>query len=162
MERLLARDTEGLVYAIERSCQCKAEIVAADERETGKRALLNLGHTFGHAIETGMGYGYWLHGEGVAAGMAMAADLSARHGWLANADLMRIRQLLVKAGLPVDPPPEIGRERFLDLMAVDKKALDSGLRLILLHGIGDAVISGDYDPRLLDATLAGDIPLTGS
>jgi 3-dehydroquinate synthase len=162
IERLLARDTEALVYAIERSCRCKADIVAADERESGKRALLNLGHTFGHAIETGMGYGAWLHGEGVATGMAMAADLSARQGWLPAADVERIRQLLVRAGLPVDPPPELGAKRFLELMAVDKKALDTGLRLILLHAIGEAVISGDYDRRLLDNTLAGDMPLTGS
>ena len=162
IDRLRARDTEALVYAIERSCQCKAEIVAADERESGKRALLNLGHTFGHAIETGMGYGAWLHGEGVAAGMAMAADLSTRHGWLSASDLARIRQLLVRAGLPVTPPPDIGPERFLELMAVDKKALDSGLRLILLQSIGKATICNDYDRRLLDNTLTGSMPLTGS
>ena len=162
IERLLARETEALVYAIERSCQCKAEIVAADETESGKRALLNLGHTFGHAIETGMGYGAWLHGEGVAAGMAMAADLSARHGWLSVEDVARIRRLLTRAGLPMDPPAELGRERFLELMAVDKKALDSGVRLILLQAIGDATICADYDRRLLDQTLSGGLPLTGS
>lgn len=162
IDALLARDTGALVYAIERSCQCKAQIVAADERESGKRALLNLGHTFGHAIETGMGYGNWLHGEGVATGMLMAADLSARHGWLRTEDLARIRQLLIRAGLPVDPPSELDRERFLELMAVDKKALDSGLRLILLRAIGAAFICSDYRHELLCSTLAGDILLTGS
>jgi len=162
MARLLARDTEALVYAIERSCRCKAEIVAADERESGKRALLNLGHTFGHAIETGMGYGKWLHGEAVAAGMAMAADLSARHGWLDAADVARIRTLLTKARLPVDPPEEISRERFLELMAVDKKAFDGGLRLILLDAIGAAKITADYNVDLLAQTLDRSLPLTGS
>ncbi len=162
IDKLLARDTEALIYAIERSCQCKAEIVAADERESGRRALLNLGHTFGHAIETGMGYGNWLHGEGVAAGMAMAADLSARHGWLANADVERIRRLLSRARLPIAPPSELSRQQFLDLMAVDKKAVDGGLRLVLLNAIGQAKVSDDYDPRLLNQTLDGNLPLTGS
>ena len=162
IDKLLARDSEALIYAIERSCQCKAEIVAADERESGRRALLNLGHTFGHAIETGMGYGNWLHGEGVAAGMAMAADLSARHGWLADADVARIRRLLSRSRLPVAAPPELSRQQFLDLMAVDKKAVDGGLRLILLSAIGAAKVSGDYDPRLLNDMLGGCLPLTGS
>ena len=162
MDQLLARDAEALTYAIERCCQCKALIVAADERESGQRALLNLGHTFGHAIETGMGYGNWLHGEGVAAGMAMAADLSARHGWLADADVERIRRLLSRAHLPVAAPPELSRQQFLDLMAVDKKVVDGGLRLILLSAIGAAKLSDDYDPRLLDRTLDSGLPLTGS
>lgn len=162
IDRLRARETDALIYAIERSCRCKAEIVAADERESGKRALLNLGHTFGHAIETGMGYGNWLHGEGVAAGMAMAADLSARHGWISASDVERIRTLLSRAKLPVAPPPEISRQQFLDLMAVDKKAVDGGLRLILLEAIGGARISADYDPRLLEDTLDNRLPLTGS
>jgi 3-dehydroquinate synthase len=160
--RLLARDTEALVYAIEQSCRCKAQIVAADERESGKRALLNLGHTFGHAIETGMGYGNWLHGEGVAAGMAMAADLSARHGWISASDVGRVRALLERAGLPVAPPPEISRQQFMDLMAVDKKAVDGGLRLVLLDAIGSARVCADYDPGLLEHTLDGGLPLTGS
>jgi 3-dehydroquinate synthase len=162
IDRLRARETDALMYAIERSCRCKAEIVAADERESGRRALLNLGHTFGHAIETGMGYGNWLHGEGVAAGMAMAADLSARHGWISASDVERIRALLSRAQLPVAAPPEISRQQFLDLMAVDKKAVDGGLRLILLEAIGAARISADYDPRLLEATLDNRLPLTGS
>jgi 3-dehydroquinate synthase len=162
LDQLLARDTDALIHAIERSCQCKADIVAADERESGKRALLNLGHTFGHAIETGMGYGAWLHGEAVAAGMAMAADLSARHGWISAADVERIRRLLGRAKLPVDPPSEIGREQFLDLMAVDKKAVDGGLRLVLLKAIGNATIVADYDRNLLGQTLDNKLSLTGS
>ena len=162
VDRLLARDPEMLIYAIEKSCQCKADIVAADERESGKRALLNLGHTFGHAIETGMGYGNWLHGEGVAAGMAMAADLSARHKWMPASDVERIRALLTRTRLPVDPPPELSRQQFLDLMAVDKKALDGGLRLILMDAIGKARVSDDYDVSLLHATLDSGLSLTGS
>ena len=153
MPRLLARDTQALIHAIERSCQCKADIVAADERETGKRALLNLGHTFGHAIETGMGYGNWLHGEAIAAGMAMAADLSARHGWISHADVERIRRLLAQARLPVDAPADISREQFLELMAVNKKTLDDELRLILLDAIGKAKICSDFDSGLLHQTL---------
>lgn len=162
MDQLLSRSTETLIYAIERSCQCKAEIVAADERESGKRALLNLGHTFGHAIETGTGYGSWLHGEGVAAGMAMAADLSARHGWLSAADVERIRALLTRAGLPLAPPADISRQRFLELMSVDKKVDDSGLRLILMDAIGAAKVCADFDRELLNQTLDRDLGLTAS
>ena len=162
MDQLLARDTEALIYAIERSCQCKAAIVAADEYEHGKRVLLNLGHTFGHAIETGMGYGCWLHGEAVAAGMAMAADLSARHGWLSGADVERIRTLLARAKLPVAAPKEMSREQFLDLMAVDKKALDGGLRLVLMDDIGRSKICSDFEPRLLEQTLDPELPMIGS
>jgi 3-dehydroquinate synthase len=153
IEALKARDKQALAYAIERSCAIKAEIVAADERESGRRALLNLGHTFGHAIETGTGYGNWLHGEAIAAGMVMAADLSARHGWLTRADVERTASLLRRADLPVAPPPEMSESQFLDLMAVDKKAVDSGLRLILLEAIGTAVVTADYRPALLSETL---------
>jgi 3-dehydroquinate synthase len=162
MDKLLARDTEAVIYAIERSCRCKADIVAADERERGKRALLNLGHTFAHAIETGMGYGSWLHGEAVAAGMLMAADLSARHGWLSDAAVERIRTLLTRAKLPVAAPKEMTRERFLDLMAVDKKSLDDGLRLVLMDDIGRSKVCGDFEPRLLEKTLDPESPLTAS
>ncbi|MGB5540022.1 MAG: 3-dehydroquinate synthase [Gammaproteobacteria bacterium] len=151
---LKARDKQALAHAIERSCAIKAEIVAADERESGKRALLNLGHTFGHAIETGTGYGNWLHGEAVAAGMVMAADLSARHGWLTQTDVERTTALLRQANLPVAPPPEMSEQQFLDLMAVDKKAIDSGLRLVLLKAIGTAMLTADYRPELLRATLS--------
>jgi len=155
MTALKARDKQALAYAIERSCALKAEIVAADERESGQRALLNLGHTFGHAIETGTGYGNWLHGEAVAAGMLMAANLSARHGWLSDAAVVRTAALLQQAGLPTSPPAEMDADRFMDLMAIDKKAVDGGLRLVLLKDIGDALVTGDFDQDLLIATLTG-------
>jgi len=153
IEALKARDKQALSHAIARSCAIKAEVVAGDERESGARALLNLGHTFGHAIETGTGYGNWLHGEAVSAGMVMAADLSARHGWLSRQDVERTAALLRLAGLPVTPPAEMSERRFLDLMAVDKKSLDSGLRLILLRAIGTAEVTADFRPELLRATL---------
>ena len=155
MTALKQRDKQALAYAIERSCSIKAEIVAADERESGQRALLNLGHTFGHAIETGTGYGNWLHGEAVAAGMLMAADLSARHGWLSADAVHRTEALLHKAGLPTRPPAEMAADTFLNLMAVDKKVVDGGLRLVLLKGIGNALVTGDFRQELLAATLAG-------
>jgi len=153
LDALLARDAAALSEAIERSCRNKAEIVAADERESGERALLNLGHTFGHAIETGVGYGAWLHGEAVAAGMAMAADLSARLGWLSGEQVERVRALLARARLPLAPPPELTPADFLRLMAVDKKVQDGRLRLILLRDLGQAVIAGDVDARRLRETL---------
>jgi len=153
MAALRDRDKPALSDAIEHSCRIKAEIVAADEREGGVRALLNLGHTFGHAIETGTGYGNWLHGEAVGAGMVMAADLSARHGWISRAEVERAAALIRAAGLPVAPPPEMSRQQFLDLMAVDKKASDSGLRLVLLQAIGKAVVTADFRPELLGSTL---------
>ena len=150
---LRKRDPEALAHAIRRSCECKAEIVAADERESGRRALLNLGHTFGHAIETGTGYGNWLHGEAVGAGMCMAADLSARLGWIGASDLERVRRLVAAAGLPVDAPADLSPERFLELMAVDKKVLAGQLRLVLLRAIGDSVITREFDAGALTDTL---------
>jgi len=153
IERVNGRDQPALVEAIERSCRNKAEVVAADEREAGNRALLNLGHTFGHAVETGMGYGNWLHGEGVGTGMLLAADLSARQGWLDWDSVHRIRALLERARLPVELPREMTVDRFLDLMAVDKKVLDGRLRLVLLRGIGEAVVTTEVDPDLLAATI---------
>jgi 3-dehydroquinate synthase len=153
IDALKARDKTALGYAIERSCTIKAEIVAADERESGQRALLNLGHTFGHAIETGTGYGSWLHGEAVATGMLMAADLSARHRWLPQMDVERIEAVLQHAGLPTRAPDEMDEARFMDLMAVDKKVIDGGLRLVLLKAIGEALISSDFNPALLSETL---------
>jgi 3-dehydroquinate synthase len=153
-ERLGARDTEALAFAIERSCTIKAGIVAADERESGQRALLNLGHTFGHAIETGTGYGNWLHGEAVAVGMLMAADLSARHQWLTSPDALRIEKLLQSAGLPTSPPDGMDEAQFMKYMAVDKKILDGGLRLVLLKAIGTAVVTGDFSAALLSQTLS--------
>jgi len=153
IDKLLARDRQALIYAVERSCQDKAEIVAADEREAGQRALLNLGHTFGHAIETGMGYGEWLHGEAVAVGTCMAADLSHRLGWLSEVEYTRIVSLFRRAELPTDPPAEISAERFLDLMAVDKKVLSGKLRLVLLSGIGRSLVTEAFDMKCLEGTL---------
>lgn len=154
MESLLARDPEALAIAIERSCRNKAEVVAADEREGGVRAILNLGHTFGHAIETGMGYGAWLHGEAVAAGMVMAADLSRRLGLLSAEEMVRIERLVARARLPVAAPGQLAPERLRELMSVDKKILDAKLRLVLLKRIGEAVITDEVAPELLDQTLA--------
>jgi 3-dehydroquinate synthase len=152
VEKLLARDADALQYAITRSCQNKAEVVAADERENGERALLNLGHTFGHAIETGMGYGAWLHGEAVAAGTIMAADLSCRLGWLSKDDVDRIQSLFQRAGLPV-VAPDLGVEKYLQLMGLDKKVVGGKIRFVLLKSIGSAVISGNVEPELLRQTL---------
>lgn len=153
LDALLIRDAAALSEAIERSCRNKAEIVAADERETGERALLNLGHTFGHAIETGVGYGQWLHGEAVAAGTVLAADLSARLGWLNRAQVERVRTLLARAHLPLDPPLRLTTDDFLRLMAVDKKVQDGRLRLILLRELGQGVIASDVDAQRLRETL---------
>ncbi len=153
IEALLRRDPETLTFAIERSCANKAEVVAADERETGERATLNLGHTFGHAIEAGLGYGAWLHGEAIAVGMCQAADLSRRLGWLNEADVSRIVSILQRSHLPVTPPAELNAGRFLELMAVDKKNVDGNLRLILLEGIGRATLPVSVDVGVLMATL---------
>ena len=149
---VLARDPAALAEAIRRACEIKAAIVAKDEREQGPRALLNLGHTFGHAIEAGAGYGSVLHGEAVAAGLVLAADLSARTGRLPGVDAARVRAILAAAGLPVDPPP-IGRARMLELMAMDKKVKDGALRLVLLDGIGSAAVTADYPREALEALL---------
>lgn len=153
MDQLIVRDSAILAQAIERSCQDKATIVADDEREQGVRALLNLGHTFGHAIETGLGYGTYLHGEAIAVGMLMAADMSRRLGWLQDDQVARIRQILLAAKLPVTVSPVLPPSRFIDLMSVDKKVQDGKIRLILLRDIGQAVIEQDYDLELLNATL---------
>lgn len=156
MAALVARDHAALSYAIERSCRDKAAVVAADERESGQRALLNLGHTFGHAIETGMGYGSWLHGEAVGAGMCMAARMSRHLGWLSVDQLARVERLIEAARLPTQPPEQVSAERFGELMAVDKKVMDGQLRLVLMHDIGGSVISADFDPQALQKTLRGD------
>jgi shikimate kinase/3-dehydroquinate synthase len=152
MDKLLARDTGALQYAIARSCKNKAEVVAADERESGERALLNLGHTFGHAIESGVGYGNWLHGEGVAAGTIMAADLSQRLGWINEQDVVRIRKLFEQAGLPVIAP-DLGVEKYLELMGLDKKVEGGKMRFVLLKQIGHAVVYGEVPTSLLRQTL---------
>ena len=140
LENLLARDRGALAYAVHRSCANKAAVVAADERETGERALLNLGHTFGHAIETGLGYGEWLHGEAVAAGTMIACELSRSLGWLTQDQLLRIKALFVRGGLPV-AGPKLGAQRYLELMRHDKKVQDGRLRLVLQKGIGSAELS---------------------
>jgi 3-dehydroquinate synthase len=143
MPRLLAREEAALAEAIERSCAIKADVVAADEREGGIRAILNLGHTFGHAIETGQGYGQWLHGEAVAAGMLLALELSTRRGWIPGAEVDDFRDLLLGMHLPVHPPQNMDADTFLALMSRDKKVLDGQLRLILLQDIGSACIVDD-------------------
>ena len=154
MSKLLKRDPEALAYAIHRSCKHKADIVAADEKEAGQRALLNLGHTFGHAIETGMGYGNWLHGEAISAGMVMAAELSQKHGWVSETEVASIRALLKKANLPVEPPTEINGEQFSKLMSIDKKVQDGVLHLVLMKSLGESIISSDFDKAALQQVLA--------
>ncbi|MCG5499670.1 3-dehydroquinate synthase [Ectothiorhodospira lacustris] len=153
LPRLRARDPEALAFAIRRACADKARVVAEDERESGRRALLNLGHTFGHAIETGLGYGRWLHGEAVAMGMVMAARMSCRMGWMGESDMERITALIHAAGLPVEAPPGLSATRFRELMAVDKKVRQGRLRLVLMRGIGQSLVTADFDPLALDDTL---------
>jgi 3-dehydroquinate synthase len=152
VERLVARDVEALAHVVKRSVEIKAAVVARDEREAGERALLNFGHTFGHAIEAGLGYGTWLHGEAVAAGMVMAAELSTRLGMLEPQSAERLRGLIERAGLPV-AGPGLPADRYLELMSVDKKAQAGRLRFILLERLGSAVIRGDVSPDALRATL---------
>ncbi len=153
IEKLVNRDADALAYIIEQSCNNKAEVVAEDERESGIRAILNLGHTFGHAIETGLGYGKWLHGEAIALGMLMAADLSHRMGWVSEDVTDRIEKMLVKLNLPVALPDDLDPVKMRELMSVDKKAKDGGLFLVLLKGIGEAVVTNEFDEDLLMETL---------
>ena len=150
---LVARETAPVAEAILRSCRNKAEVVAADETEQGNRALLNLGHTFGHAMETFTGYRDWLHGEAVAAGMVMAARMSLELGWLNQADLDRVGDSLAAWKLPVTAPAGMARADFSDLMALDKKVQNGRLRLVLLNQIGDALVTGEYDTNALTRTL---------
>lgn len=157
VERMLARDPDALAYAIHRSCLNKAELVVADEHENGERALLNLGHTFGHAIETGMGYGEWLHGEAIAVGTMMAAELSCLLGWIGSADVIRIEALLVRVGLPV-VGPALAVESYLELMQHDKKVQDGKLRLILFKQIGQAVVSNNASHRQIEAAIVARSP----
>ena len=157
MSALICREPEVLAYAIEFSCQDKADIVAADEREEGQRALLNLGHTFGHAIETGLGYGNCLHGEAVAIGMVMAADLSLRHGWIDTIVQQQIITLIKAAKLPVQVPTDqtmqISAQKFKELMAGDKKVLDGQLHLVLMNALGHSLITSEFDIEKLNQTL---------
>ena len=157
-EPVLRLDAACLTHAVRVCCEAKAAIVAQDEKEAGVRALLNLGHTFGHAIETASGYGVWLHGETVAMGIVMAADLSRRKGWIDADTAQRIRGVLeTNFGMPVAPPADITVERYLDLMSSDKKAELGRVRFILLNAIGEAVIAADIESELLEQTLtAGD------
>jgi 3-dehydroquinate synthase len=152
LDALLALEPATLEHAIRRCCETKAGIVADDEREHGRRALLNLGHTFGHAIETATGYGTWLHGEAVAVGMVIAADMSARLGWLQSGDVGRVRELLARAGLPVDAP-KIGAGPARELLGMDKKVQAGRVRLVLLRRLGEAVVTADYPADALTATL---------
>ncbi|WP_100641298.1 3-dehydroquinate synthase [Marinobacter salexigens] len=154
MDQLVACDSKTLAEAIFRSCLCKAEVVAQDERESGVRATLNLGHTFGHAIETFAGYGNWLHGEAVGTGMIMAADLSAREGTISLADYDHVVRIIRKASLPELPPAQMTPADFMSLMAVDKKNVDGRLRLVLLRALGEAVVTSDASTENLKATLS--------
>jgi 3-dehydroquinate synthase len=149
---LLALDAAALAHAVRRSCEIKARIVAGDEREHGQRALLNLGHTFGHAIENAVGYGEWLHGEAVAVGMLLAADMSQRMGWIGAPEVARVRGLLQAFGLPVQAPA-IGAERAMALMGMDKKVLAGRMRLVLLKRLGEGAVSGDFPAEALQTTL---------
>ena len=154
IDKLVNRNTIALAYAIDRSCKNKAKVVAADEKETGQRALLNLGHTFGHAIETGMGYGKWLHGEAVASGMIIAARLSQKLGWIKQVDVERVIDLIERANLPVTAPSKMTPEQFIDLMSVDKKVSDGVLKLVLYKALGQAVITSDYTLDALKEAIA--------
>ena len=145
----MTRDSEALAYAIYRSCEIKAEVVAADEREGGIRAILNLGHTYGHAIENHQGYGAWLHGEAVGAGMVMACELSRALGWMTSAEYERAIRLIERAKLPISPPNNMTGDDFMAGMSLDKKVLDGQLRLVLLKGLGSAVVTADFDAQCL-------------
>jgi 3-dehydroquinate synthase len=153
IDRLMQRDNELLSQAILVSCKTKADVVAIDEKESGIRAILNLGHTFGHAIESAMGYGTWLHGEAVAAGMVMAADLSLRHQWIEPEVKQRAVALLKKAGLPVKPPEQMTPGQYMDIMAIDKKVDRGVIKFVLLKQLGEAIVTADYQPELLQQTL---------
>lgn len=153
MDRLVARDIDALTHAVKRSCEIKSAVVGKDERESNLRAILNLGHTFGHAIETAQGYGEWLHGEAVGAGMVMAVELSIREGWLPESMRERIHSLNQRAGLPVKGPADMTEAQYRTLMAVDKKVLDDNLRLVLLESLGKAVITTGFKAENLSATL---------
>ncbi len=152
MPALLNKQMDALTYAIVQSCQHKAEVVAADEKETGVRAHLNLGHTFGHAIETGMGYGVWLHGEAVAAGTVLAAQLSAKLGWLSADEVQFVEQLFSRANLPI-LAPALGENRYMELMQQDKKVESGHIRFVLLQGLGAALVTRVADVALVQSVL---------
>ncbi|NRA20796.1 MAG: 3-dehydroquinate synthase [Oceanospirillaceae bacterium] len=154
IDKLMAKNQQALTYAIMRSCEIKAEVVAKDETEQGIRAWLNLGHTFGHAIETHQGYGNWLHGEAVAAGTMMALDLSLRLGWIDAHLVARAKRLFETAMLPIVPPNNMSVDEFIELMSVDKKVLNGKIRLILIEKLGRAVVTDSFDMNLLKQTLS--------
>ncbi|EMP53891.1 3-dehydroquinate synthase [Marinobacter santoriniensis NKSG1] len=154
MDRLTRLDTDAVAEAVYRSCACKADVVAQDEKEGGLRAILNLGHTFGHAIETFAGYGHWLHGEAVGTGMIMAADLSVREGMISQSDYQRVVRIVQSAVLPQLPPGNMTPDDFMSLMAVDKKNVDGQLRLVLLRSVGEAEVTADASKEHLAATLS--------
>lgn len=153
ISKLMLRDSDTIAQAILVSCQTKADIVSIDERESGIRAILNLGHTFGHAIEATMGYGNWLHGEAVATGMVMAVDLSHRQQWVNDSVRQRTINLLQKANLPVTSPPDMTVDQYMNAMSIDKKVIDGTIKFILLKSLGEAIVTSDYDPALLKQTL---------
>ena len=152
LDALLARDPEALAHAVQRSCEIKAAVVGADEREAGQRAILNFGHTFGHAIEAGLGYGAWLHGEAVGCGMVLASELSVRLGLMPAAFAARIRRLCERARLPVRAP-DLGADRYFELMRVDKKSEGGALRFVLIEALGRATLRTVPDAQVR-ATLA--------
>ena len=153
LDALLGRDKMALAYAVRRSCEIKAEVVGQDEREQGLRAILNFGHTIGHAIESGLGYGEWLHGEAVACGMVLAADLSCRQGLMPQAFMERLQALIERAGLPV-VPPKLGAARYLQLMRVDKKAESGAIRFVLIEALGRAGLHAVPDERIAETLAA--------
>lgn len=153
LDALLARDKAALAHAVRRSCEIKADVVGQDEREQGLRAILNFGHTIGHAIEAGLGYGAWLHGEAVACGMVLAADLSQRVGLMPAGFVERLRALIERAGLPVQPP-RLGAERYLSLMRVDKKAEAGAIRFVLVEALGRAGLHAVPDDRIVETLAA--------
>lgn len=155
IDALMRLDEAALVHAIQTSCACKAEVVEIDEKEGGLRAILNLGHTFGHAIETYEGYGAWLHGEAVGAGMMMAAQLSMLEGWITHEDVERVKALLVRAKLPFFGPEGMMAKDYQRLMAVDKKVMDGTLRLVLMKSLGEAVVTNDFSNENLTKVLSG-------
>jgi len=154
VDELLTCEDSAIGFAVKRCCEIKAEIVAIDEKEEGGRAFLNLGHTFGHAIEASEGYGSWLHGEAVATGMVLAADLSRRMGKIESADALRVKNLIRRCGLPVKPPEKLEASQFIELMKVDKKATDAGIRFVLIEDIGRVDLFEDVDSAILLETLA--------
>ncbi|HEY6529217.1 MAG TPA: 3-dehydroquinate synthase [Cellvibrionaceae bacterium] len=151
---LMSRDWSLVETAIVRSCEIKAAVVEADEREQDRRAILNFGHTYGHAIEAHLGYGQWLHGEAVGAGMVMASELSRTMGWINEADHQRVVTLIARCGLPTKPPVNMNADAFMRYMAVDKKVAAGKLKLVLLHSLGDAVATAEFPPEALATQLA--------